>query len=296
MDSEECGSKNLSASQSYSESELTESLSDSGCDGDDEESSVEVFTTMKMNSWWETDSVILSSCDEMLEEDSKFQQILDCSFPLMTQESQLAMSKQIQESGFKHPQQLGIRTQKKKRKKVPPFPCSTITPHELSKTIRDFVQFSGETELQLPVLNRALCRIASSLAQVHRLEYCVNKKRRLPVASPMLRKTTFTCLASWSVVEAILRNHRRELTSPLLWSNTHQCSSYRHSSGVPVTPEPMVVVGVDAPPISESNIGNQMLRNMGWQPGYGLGPKEDGVHDPLVVHVRHRFTGLGYSQ
>ena len=294
MESEDCEFMNPSTSRSNTESELTESLSDSGCDGDDEESSVEVFTAMKTNSsWWETDSMMLSSCDEMLEEDTKFQQILDGSFSLMSQESRLVVSTRIQESGFKHPQQLGIRTQKKKRKKVPTLPCSTGTLLQLSKTIKDFVQSSGETELHLPMLNRALCHVVSNLAKAHHLEYCVSKgKKRLRMASPVLRKTALTSLASLCVVEAILRNDPRELTSTALWAKLRQHPSHRPSSGVL---EPMLVGG-NGPPISENNIGNQMLRNMGWQPGYGLGANEDGVREPLMFRVHPQITGLGYTQ
>ena len=36
-------------------------------------------------------------------------------------------------------------------------------------------------------------------------------------------------------------------------------------------------------PISEDNIGNKMLRKMGWKSGEGLGANNDGITEPVSV-------------
>lgn len=55
------------------------------------------------------------------------------------------------------------------------------------------------------------------------------------------------------------------------------------------------VVGLDAPPVSEDNIGNKMLRRLGWKPGEGLGSSPGGIVDPLTAVVRGKRTGLGHT-
>lgn len=52
------------------------------------------------------------------------------------------------------------------------------------------------------------------------------------------------------------------------------------------------IVAASAPPISTSNIGNKMLRNMGWNGG-GLGIKEDGMEVPIEIFIRKKRAGLG---
>jgi G patch domain-containing protein 2 len=54
-------------------------------------------------------------------------------------------------------------------------------------------------------------------------------------------------------------------------------------------------VGSSAPPIPESNVGNQMLRGMGWEPGTGLGPQSNGIQEPIVTPVRPKYAGLGHN-
>lgn len=54
-------------------------------------------------------------------------------------------------------------------------------------------------------------------------------------------------------------------------------------------------VGVNASPIPDTNIGNQMLQSMGWTPGSGLGAEGDGRKDPVVAYRRRGRKGLGYD-
>ncbi|KAM8819446.1 G patch domain-containing protein 2 isoform 1-T1 [Rhynchonycteris naso] len=52
-------------------------------------------------------------------------------------------------------------------------------------------------------------------------------------------------------------------------------------------------VGENAQPISENNIGNRMLQNMGWTPGSGLGRDGKGLTEPIQAMQRPKGLGLG---
>ncbi|KAM8947800.1 G patch domain-containing protein 2 isoform 2-T2 [Pelodytes ibericus] len=55
------------------------------------------------------------------------------------------------------------------------------------------------------------------------------------------------------------------------------------------------LVGENAQPIPESNIGNRMLQGMGWTPGTGLGPEGKGISEPIRALQRPKGIGLGFS-
>ncbi|XP_012691089.1 G patch domain-containing protein 2 isoform X3 [Clupea harengus] len=55
------------------------------------------------------------------------------------------------------------------------------------------------------------------------------------------------------------------------------------------------VVGENAPPIPDSNMGNRMLQSMGWNPGSGLGPEGRGITEPVRAHQRPKGSGLGFN-
>lgn len=54
------------------------------------------------------------------------------------------------------------------------------------------------------------------------------------------------------------------------------------------------LVGENAQPISENNIGNRMLQNMGWTPGSGLGRDGKGLAEPIQAMQRPKGLGLGF--
>uniref|UniRef100_A0A3Q3K6W5 G-patch domain-containing protein n=1 Tax=Monopterus albus TaxID=43700 RepID=A0A3Q3K6W5_MONAL len=55
------------------------------------------------------------------------------------------------------------------------------------------------------------------------------------------------------------------------------------------------VVGENAPPIPDTNMGNRMLQSMGWSPGLGLGPEGRGITEPIRATQRPKGTGLGFN-
>ncbi|KAJ3044021.1 G patch domain-containing protein 2 [Rhizophlyctis rosea] len=53
------------------------------------------------------------------------------------------------------------------------------------------------------------------------------------------------------------------------------------------------VVGGNAKPVGEGNVGHRMLMAMGWKPGQTLGREGTGILNPVDVTVRSRGAGLG---
>ena len=250
----------------------------SGCEGDDEESSVERSGRLKFPGWWEKEPIVDSSADE---EDEKFSQILSGTFPLLSRSGQQNFSERLTLSEFKHPGKFGIYGSGRKKRRKPSHSSSLLTPKDIHQRIVSFIQSSAESVLKFELVSRAMCRTILNLARACNLECVVEQKRRLPVASPLLRKTPSTRLVSRQECEQILRSHGRDSPTMLLKELSQQ-------------PEPMAVVGGRAPPLAESNIGNRMLQEMGWRPGTGLGPQGSGIQDPILTYIRPRHLGLGY--
>lgn len=53
------------------------------------------------------------------------------------------------------------------------------------------------------------------------------------------------------------------------------------------------VVGGEASPITDDNVGNKLLRKLGWQPGQGLGSQKVGIKEPIAAVFKGNRTGLG---
>uniref|UniRef100_A0A3Q3WQ86 G-patch domain-containing protein n=1 Tax=Mola mola TaxID=94237 RepID=A0A3Q3WQ86_MOLML len=58
---------------------------------------------------------------------------------------------------------------------------------------------------------------------------------------------------------------------------------------------PSGLVGENAPPIPDTNMGSRMLQSMGWSPGMGLGPEGRGITEPIRATQRPKGTGLGFN-
>ena len=211
----------------------------------------------------------------------------------MTESGRRSFKERLALSEFKHPGKFGIRgsVQKKGRKPIHNT-SNSLTLKEIDQRIVAFIQ-SGDavTQLSFQLVSRALCRTIANLAKAYCLECVVEQKRRLPVASPILKKTPHSRMASRMDVKQILRNHGRD--SPNIF-----CKNGGTITAVQQDDERVaavvVPVGGKAPPLDESNRGNRMLQGMGWKPGMGLGPEGNGVRNPILAYVRPRHMGLGY--
>ena len=289
----------------------SDSNSDSGCDGDDEESSAEITGCLKVGGVTSLsrrgpklaynrlgdDDKGFSSAEDLLEDRNEKEE-------KQTETKLQWVPRQDTDGIYKHPQQWGIVSvadsappikQAKGKKRLIP---TIASPQDLSDRIKNFVQFSVELDITLPMMSRALCRTANSLADLHNLDCVIsNQKRRLPVASPVLRKTCCTSLAGESEIEGVLKNHRQEVINSVLSPKKHK--RVKLPVHVPVSVLTRNVqkklVGGNAPPIGEANMGNRLLQGMGWKPGNGLGRNENGIQDPLFAEIRPKTVGLGYA-
>ena len=57
--------------------------------------------------------------------------------------------------------------------------------------------------------------------------------------------------------------------------------------------QPSTATEVEALPLDDSNVGNKMLRSMGWSQGTGLGLLAQGQVEPVPVVKRLKRRGLG---
>ena len=266
-------------------------LPGSGCDGDDEESSVERLGCT-LPRWWEREPPFVSSNEESDSDQEKFASILNGAFPHMSaatadksQGSLRSLKERLSLSEFKHPGKFGIRANVKKKRCKPSQAGNSLTPAEVNSKIAGFVQNQSETELRFVLVSRAHCRTIAHLAAAYRLQCeAEQQRRRLPVASTRLKKTPFTRLASWAEVEPILKTHgSAELMFP--FTRSHSMEVVQNGDGV---------VGGRAPVLDETNVGNRILQGMGWRPGMGLGPAGGGIQEPVRAYIRPRRSGLGF--
>ncbi|XP_028613681.1 G patch domain-containing protein 2 isoform X3 [Grammomys surdaster] len=88
--------------------------------------------------------------------------------------------------------------------------------------------------------------------------------------------------------------HHHEQTSMHLGSLcTGDIKRRRKAAPLP-GPTAAGIVGENAQPILESNIGNRMLQSMGWTPGSGLGRDGRGISEPVQAIQRPKGLGLGF--
>lgn len=248
-----------------SESELSETADERGRDGDDEESSYETAITIKSR-WWENQQHDGYDSEEMScsDEDKVFHQVLNGSFKHMSAESKKNYKEQVL-SEFKVPRMQAIGSIRKKSKHNARGHFNSTNLVDINERIKDFVKHGSHQELRLPLLTKRACVVVTKLADLYNLQCSMDGGSHLPVASLILIKTATTKLAVTSEVKSIL---------------------YPDSQPV--------IIGGDAPALSETNIGNKMLQGMGWTPGTGLGPHANGIVDPIATIMRPKLSGLGF--
>ncbi|KAL4064306.1 hypothetical protein V8B97DRAFT_1950461 [Scleroderma yunnanense] len=81
---------------------------------------------------------------------------------------------------------------------------------------------------------------------------------------------------------------------PLPENNTSVTKKKRHVEGPPPPPSPPPPAV--APSKDEANVGNKLLRMMGWKDGSGLGTDGDGRVDPIQTAIYAQGVGLGASK
>lgn len=262
--------------------------------------------------------------------DEVFHQILEGSLPLLSPQGRYQVEHvHASLSELKHPG-LGVRLEcddgdgrrqfagcgggrgGRKKRCNPRQLANSLSLREVNQRIVDFIQqqefCSGSNsydnnipELKFHLVSRDLCRTIASLAQSYQLACLVEEhKRRLPVASPRLRMTVHTKMATREEIEPILRQHghkeaaigRVEGKRDVSHSRSEVWSSHGVSHSGSASGEP---AGVCCHALDENNVGNQMLQGMGWSPGMGLGRHCDGIRSPVKSYLRTKHAGLGFT-
>jgi len=77
-------------------------------------------------------------------------------------------------------------------------------------------------------------------------------------------------------------------------SSSTAASKKRHADGPPRPPTPPAAP--PAPGRDENNVGNKLLKMMGWTEGTGLGAEGDGRTDPIETAIYAQGVGLGASK
>lgn len=304
--------------------------SSSGCDGDDEESSVEgpgksllmyggtsyqsmpappsldATGPMQYPAQWAVDD----------NSDDTFQHILEGSLPLLTPESRYRVE---QMCGLDMEVDCGSEGKRRvrvsdccggsrsggKKKRNPRGLANPLSLREVNQRISAFVQqhYLAESpmcgadscvELKFQLVSRAMCRTIAALAKAYNLTCLIEEsKRRLPVASPRLRVTPQTKMAAKEELEPILRQHGKT-EGQVITRNGRGSGSHQVGTNWNSSGRSHQV-GSGSHAIDDANIGNQMLQGMGWSPGSGLGRNCDGIRSPVKAYVRARHAGLGFS-
>lgn len=162
---------------------------------------------------------------------------------------------------------------------------------QLNRDVKAFINNENEqmqTEPSPPMIRRLI----HQLAYMYGLKSCSNgkdqerfcvliktKDTRLP--TDLRKLDRFLEGAQKAAKYAFPRDRQRGSRK-----NTNLVGSTRMKAGT--------VVGQDAAPIEDTNIGSMMLKKLGWTPGQGLGSKEHGITQPVEAVYRTNRVGLGH--
>ncbi|XP_067011470.2 G patch domain-containing protein 2 isoform X2 [Anabrus simplex] len=277
-----------SSSLSSSESDTGIYTNDEGREGDDEQSD---WFGEPGKSWWEDDSqdrsrtpIRLADEDTDREDcDPAFQAILAASFEHLSEEAKQTYKARVQwlREGLSGRE---IRAGRRRiRNEHPGFSIVTSANEKLSR----FLQDPGQSELRLHPMKKQEREQLCQLANLYSLNM-TNDPTSRGLTCPVLTKTRNTMRAVRVEQLALGRFHAR-----------HHLSDFKRRRKTPPIggppPQPMELVGASAGPIPETNVGNQMLRNMGWEPGTGLGLQKQGIQEPVTAAQRPKLQGLGHN-
>jgi len=79
-------------------------------------------------------------------------------------------------------------------------------------------------------------------------------------------------------------------------NSTSKPAKRRPAEGPPAPPSPPPPPAVINPGQDENNVGNKLLKMMGWTEGTGLGTAGDGRVDPIKTAIYAEGVGLGASK
>ncbi|KDR23012.1 G patch domain-containing protein 2 isoform X1 [Zootermopsis nevadensis] len=286
-----------SSSLSSSESDTGIYTNDEGREGDDEQSDWwggDAGSVCGKGLWDEDEGDQTSGnsqggadkvTDADEDSDPAFHAILTGSFEHLSEEAKQAYRVHMQwiREGLNGRE---IRAGRRRiRGERPGFSIVTSANEKLSR----FLQDPGQSELRLHPMQKQELDQLCHLANLYSLQMTSDPNRR---TCAVLTKTRNTMQA--------VRVDQVRLTR--LQARLHHLSDFKRRRKMPpgtgasnMSSHPPLDVGSSALPIPETNLGNQMLRGMGWEPGTGLGAQSNGIQEPIVAAVRPKYVGLGHN-
>jgi hypothetical protein len=194
-------------------------------------------------------------------------------------------------------------TSASRSKKYPPLPKGNHYEHEdvnfrqLNRDIKEFVRHEdvGE-EMELEPYPPVIRKFVHELAHVYGLQsksngkgverHCVLVKcenTRLPRDLKRLDRFLDSAqkAAKWAFANPKNEKDKKK-------------SKPKIATPAAARVTPGTIVGAEAAPIEEDNVGNKMLRKLGWSPGQGLGSSKEGRTEPVEAVFRGNRTGLGH--
>ncbi|PRP82866.1 hypothetical protein PROFUN_04729 [Planoprotostelium fungivorum] len=182
------------------------------------------------------------------------------------------------------------------------------TIYQLRTRAEQLVQFMSDTTLESTVMEalpNGYRRQMGLLADLFHLQ-TQTESTSSTVRFMTIRKTDKSCTPTSTRLEAGMRSICKEDESPKASvfkdelerskknGNKKQKRSEKTKKPMKdaVQPKGGAKVGANAAPIAPDNIGNRLLRGMGWDGG-GLGSDGQGMVTPVVAIVKQKRTGLG---
>ena len=163
---------------------------------------------------------------------------------------------------------------------------------EVNRTLKRFLQEGVPDELALQPMTSDERKVIHSLAHEYRLKSkSKGKGNNRFIVIYRTKHSTFVQYRNWDKIKHIIARAEREAATRLSSyelmkfgpGKKHQKERY---SVLPSSIATKI-------PIAEENVGNQLLRKLGWAPGQGLGNDGQGRVEPITTTLRKKNAGLG---
>ncbi|XP_033110447.1 G patch domain-containing protein 2-like [Anneissia japonica] len=261
---------------------------DEGREGDDEQSDFfyepgAVYGVPGIIPWWEK---------QVHEVDSRFQNILEGSFPMLSVYSQKVVTDQARhyENGRNNLRVRGSRRKSKAKKQKKPNSFL----HDVNQKLIRFLKNPHEEELLLVPMKKKTRIQVGQLASLYNLD--MRNEWTTKKCSPTLIKTRNTYLVDQESVDEFLLAVASSSNGKVKHYPPFLDPKRRRKTPPPATPFQEGYVDRYSNPVPTSNVGYQMLESMGWKPGSGLGASGSGIKEPIRAFQRQKNKGLGYDK
>lgn len=173
---------------------------------------------------------------------------------------------------------------------------------QLNREIKEFVKKADiDEELELEPYNPIVRRLVLELAHMYKLNtrndgigidrHCVLiRTGNASVPSDFKRLDRFLEKAQRSV-DFFLQGPKKDRSKKTLEPGKSSKSSKGRALSMSMASG--TAIGEDARPIEDNNVGNRMLRKLGWSPGQGLGTEKSGCVEPIKAVFKGNRSGLG---